>query len=284
MGMTVEPATGGSGGGSSSAGRRSASASGGVPRASPPPPESGRQTPSVPPPAFIDLLDDDDDTDEFGEELEGAARQQYGEMLEQARANVASAEAQLTNARTSLARARELRTTGAGIYIYENGLRVLAAVGASIGSLWLLSAGTLLVGVYQGFGQFYRFAAGELAAIGLGVVQGLLDPDIGPLHVQFLGDQHGQHGLHALPDLRVLVDDGDNAVRRDADIGIELCRRLCRPGRTGEGEGQDQAEARASANEKIAARGAGGRTVSHDQNTLSVDWPEASLMAARIRT
>ena len=27
-------------------------------------------------------------------------------------------------------RARELRTTGAGIYIYENGLRVLEAVGA----------------------------------------------------------------------------------------------------------------------------------------------------------
>jgi MFS family permease len=40
---------------------------------------------------------------------------------------------------------------------------LLAAAGAWTGSLALLSAGTLLVGAYQGFGQFYRFAASEVA-------------------------------------------------------------------------------------------------------------------------
>ena len=31
----------------------------------------------------------------------------------------------------------------------------------------------------------------------------------------------GQHGLDALADLGVLGDDGDDAVRRDADVGVE---------------------------------------------------------------
>jgi len=44
-------------------------------------------------------------------------RAPFEAQLEQARANVASAEAQLGNARTSLARARELRTTGAGTQV-----------------------------------------------------------------------------------------------------------------------------------------------------------------------
>jgi membrane fusion protein (multidrug efflux system) len=41
-------------------------------------------------------------------------RAPFEAQVDQARANVASAEAQLTNARTALARARELRSTGAG--------------------------------------------------------------------------------------------------------------------------------------------------------------------------
>jgi predicted MFS family arabinose efflux permease len=67
---------------------------------------------------------------------------------------------------------------------------LLAALGLWLGSLVLLSLGTLLVGAYQGFAQFYRFAAGEVAdaayrprAISLvlagGVVAALLGPLIG---------------------------------------------------------------------------------------------------------
>src|SRR5204863_7727217 len=67
---------------------------------------------------------------------------------------------------------------------------LLAAAGAWLASIWLLSAGTFLVGVYQAFGQFYRFAAGEVAddafrprAISLvlagGVVAALLGPWLG---------------------------------------------------------------------------------------------------------
>ncbi len=44
-------------------------------------------------------------------------RAPFEAQLDQAKANVASAEAQLTNARTALARARELRSTGAGTQV-----------------------------------------------------------------------------------------------------------------------------------------------------------------------
>src|SRR5687768_605836 len=40
---------------------------------------------------------------------------------------------------------------------------ILAALGVWLGSLLLLCAGTFLVGAYQAFAQFYRFAAGEVA-------------------------------------------------------------------------------------------------------------------------
>ncbi|MEO5672637.1 MAG: MFS transporter [Ramlibacter sp.] len=67
---------------------------------------------------------------------------------------------------------------------------LLAAAGSLLGSIWIMSAGTFFMGVYQGFGQFYRFAAGEVAndafrprAISLvlagGVVAALLGPWLG---------------------------------------------------------------------------------------------------------
>lgn len=73
---------------------------------------------------------------------------------------------------------------------------LLAALGVWAGSLVLLSLGTLLVGAYQGFAQFYRFAAGELAddafrpraisfVLAGGIVAALLGPTLarvgGPL-------------------------------------------------------------------------------------------------------
>lgn len=65
-----------------------------------------------------------------------------------------------------------------------------AASGVWAGSLWLLSLGTLLVGAYQGFAQFYRFAAAEVAddafrpkAISLvlagGIVAAIAGPELG---------------------------------------------------------------------------------------------------------
>jgi MFS family permease len=69
---------------------------------------------------------------------------------------------------------------------------VVAALGLWFGSLVVLSIGTFLVGAYQAFAQFYRFAAGEVAddafrprSISLvlagGVVAALLGPAIGRL-------------------------------------------------------------------------------------------------------
>ena len=67
---------------------------------------------------------------------------------------------------------------------------LLAALGVWLGSLWLVAAGTFLVGAYQAFAQFYRFAAGEVAddafrprAISLvlagGVVAAIAGPQLG---------------------------------------------------------------------------------------------------------
>jgi MFS family permease len=71
---------------------------------------------------------------------------------------------------------------------------LIAAWGVWTGSLLLLSSGTFLVGAYQAFAQFYRFAAGEVAepafrsrAISLvlagGVVAALAGPMLGQLGV-----------------------------------------------------------------------------------------------------
>lgn len=69
---------------------------------------------------------------------------------------------------------------------------LVAAFGIFAGSLILLCLGTMLVGVYQGFAQFYRFAASEVSdyafrprAISLvlagGIVAALLGPTLGRL-------------------------------------------------------------------------------------------------------
>ena len=58
-------------------------------------------------------------------------------------------------------------------------------------------------------------AARHLRAV-LGLVHvGLFDGDAAPLHVQLVGDDHRQHVLDALTDLRVLRRDGHRAVGRD---------------------------------------------------------------------
>jgi len=65
---------------------------------------------------------------------------------------------------------------------------VLAALGIRLGSLALLSLGTLLLGANQAFAQFYRFAAGEVAddafrprAISLVLAGGIVAALLGPL-------------------------------------------------------------------------------------------------------
>jgi len=65
---------------------------------------------------------------------------------------------------------------------------MLAALGIWLHSLFLLSLGTLLVGAYQAFAQFYRFAAGEVAnetfrprAISLVLAGGIVAALLGPL-------------------------------------------------------------------------------------------------------
>jgi hypothetical protein len=42
----------------------------------------------------------------------------------------------------------------------------------------------------------------------------LLDSNIRPLDVQFVGDDHRKHGLYALTDLRILRDDRDDSIWR----------------------------------------------------------------------
>jgi MFS family permease len=69
---------------------------------------------------------------------------------------------------------------------------LVAALGVWLGSLWLLGLGTLLVGLYAGSAQFYRFAAAEVSspafrstAISLvlagGIVAAIAGPELGRL-------------------------------------------------------------------------------------------------------
>ncbi len=153
-------------------------------------------------------------------------------------------------------------------------------------------------------------AAGELGAILLGIVVRLLDPDVLPGNIQLLGDQHRQHGLDALADLRVLGDDGDDAVRGDLHIGVQ--RRQVAGGRAharaagdrhggarshrdgeaqqhtaaGGGAGLQEGAARGARRVETALAGGGvlGAFVQHDQALVSaVGRPAAFLMAARMR-
>ena len=76
-----------------------------------------------------------------------------------------------------------------------------AALGIWLGSLILLSLGTFLVGAYQSFAQFYRFAASEVAddafrpraislVLGGGVVAALAGPMLGRLGGPLLEPQY----------------------------------------------------------------------------------------------
>lgn len=65
---------------------------------------------------------------------------------------------------------------------------LVAALGIAMSSLWLLCLGTFLVGAYQAFAQFYRFAASEVAgenfrprAISLVMAGGIVAALLGPL-------------------------------------------------------------------------------------------------------
>lgn len=69
-----------------------------------------------------------------------------------------------------------------------------AALGIWLGMLWILALGTLLVGSYQAFAQFYRFAASEVAddafrprAISFVMAGGIVAALLGPMLGRFGG-------------------------------------------------------------------------------------------------
>jgi len=68
-------------------------------------------------------------------------------------------------------------------------------------------------------------AAGDLPVILHAIDIGLLDLHVLPIDIEFLGDQHGQHGSDALADLGILGHNGDGAVRSNLNIVFDLGRR-----------------------------------------------------------
>jgi len=71
---------------------------------------------------------------------------------------------------------------------------LIAALGVWLASLWLLALGTFLVGGYQAFAQFYRFAASEVAddafrprAISFVLAGGVVAALVGPLLARWGG-------------------------------------------------------------------------------------------------
>src|SRR5205823_12391853 len=57
-----------------------------------------------------------------------------------------------------------------------------------------------------------RAATGALRAVFRFVEIGLLNADVFPVDVEFIGDDHGKMGLHTLTDFGILRHDGDDAV------------------------------------------------------------------------
>src|SRR5205823_5365619 len=53
-----------------------------------------------------------------------------------------------------------------------------------------------------------------------GIEIALDDDDVLPVHLELLGDDHRQGGLHALADFGLFGNEGDDAVRCDADEGV----------------------------------------------------------------
>ena len=67
-----------------------------------------------------------------------------------------------------------------------------------------------------------RRAAVENAEIVVDAVDGRgFEPHLGPIRVQFLGQQHGHAGMGALPHLRLRHDDGYPAGTVDFDPAVE---------------------------------------------------------------
>ena len=64
----------------------------------------------------------------------------------------------------------------------------------------------------------------DLRAV-LRVQVGLLDLDLRPVDVEFIGDDHRERGLDALSGLRILRDDGEGVVGVDRDVGVRRERR-----------------------------------------------------------
>jgi hypothetical protein len=63
---------------------------------------------------------------------------------------------------------------------------------------------------------------GYLAGKVFGVKGGLLDINILPGHIQFLGNDHRHGGLHPLPYFRVGRKNGNRAIIGNLDKGIEI--------------------------------------------------------------
>ena len=97
-----------------------------------------------------------------------------------------------------------------------------------------------------------RAAAGALIGEVAHVEHPLLDAHVLPFHVEFVGNDHWQHVLHALPDFRVLGDDRDDAVRRDLDVGVRCKVRRAQtlgPRRSLHGRVEERGEQHAAARE-----------------------------------
>lgn len=78
---------------------------------------------------------------------------------------------------------------------------LIGAVGLWLGSLWILAVGTFFIGTYQGFAQFYRFAAAETVdaaarpraiswVLSGGIVAALLGPNLARLGAPLLGEEY----------------------------------------------------------------------------------------------
>src|SRR5438552_3644283 len=85
-----------------------------------------------------------------------------------------------------------------------------------------LAAGGTDAAQWIPIGRSGSAATGALRAVFSFVEIGLFDADVFPVHVEFIGNKHGEMSLNALADLGILAHDAHDAIRGNA----QKCRGL----------------------------------------------------------
>ena len=126
--------------------------------------------------------------------------------------------------------ARRARAEGASVVLAARDPEQLRSAGLEVGAFRTAALDANDADALERFFGDVPQPIGHVMVIAGGPVYGrLLDMDLVPVNVQLFSDHHGEHGFHALPDLRAPRHDGDRAVACNLDERIGRERSGSRP-------------------------------------------------------